>query len=156
MTNSLEEVLKFTTFTGEFLNRIALNYNNNRQSYRRMKILICEDNKLALKTMSVVLEREGFKSDTAENGNDAITLLKQEVYDMVVVDIHLPYHSGLELVRFLRSDLKQSTPVIIVTAFSDPQMQRQASELGIDGYIVKPFNPSDLVEKIRSILKTNS
>jgi DNA-binding response OmpR family regulator len=121
-----------------------------------MEILICEDNKLALKTISVVLEREGFKPETAENGNDAIALLKRKVYDMVVVDIHLPYHSGLELVKFLRSDLKSKTPVLIVTAFSDPQMQNQAAELGIDGYIVKPFNPSELIEKIRSILNIKS
>lgn len=118
-----------------------------------MRILICEDNKLALKTISVVLEREGYESVTAENGNDAINLLKDNLYDMVIVDIHLPYHSGLELVEFLRSDLKLDTPVIIVSAFSDLQMQRQAAGLGIDGYIVKPFNPMDLVRKIKTILK---
>jgi DNA-binding response OmpR family regulator len=118
-----------------------------------MRILICEDNKLALKTISVVLEREGFESVTVENGNDAIALLRNNLYDMVIVDIHLPYHSGLELVEFLRSDLKLDTPVLIVTAFSDPQMQRQAAGLGIDGYIVKPFNPMDLVKKIKTILK---
>ncbi|HBE40621.1 MAG TPA: response regulator [Bacteroidales bacterium] len=118
-----------------------------------MRILICEDNKLALKTISVVLEREGFEPVTADNGTDAITLLKNNLYDMVIVDIHLPYHSGLELVEYLRSDLKLKTPVLIVSAFSDPQMQRQAAELGIDGYIVKPFNPTELINKIRTILK---
>ena len=109
-----------------------------------MRILICEDNKLAMKFLSVVLEREGYKVDSAEDGNIAIAFLQKIIYDLVVVDIHLPFLSGLELVKFLRSDLKQKTPVLIVTAFSDPQMQRQAAELGIDGYIVKPFNPSDL------------
>jgi DNA-binding response OmpR family regulator len=118
-----------------------------------MRILICEDNRLALKTISVVLEKEGFKSETAENGADAISLLKNNQYDMVIVDIHLPYHSGLELVQYLRSDLKLQTPVLIVTAFSDPQVRRRASELGIDGYILKPFSPSDLISTIRTILK---
>jgi len=118
-----------------------------------MRILICEDNKMASKTISVVLEREGYKSDTVENGNDAITLLTDNLYDMVIVDIHLPYHSGLELVEYLRTDLKLDTPVLIVTAFSDAQMQSQAAELGINGYIIKPFNPTDLVNKINSILK---
>jgi len=118
-----------------------------------MRILICEDNKLALKTISVVLEREGFESDTVENGYDAKSCLKSNIYDMVIVDIHLPYHSGLELIEFLRSELNLKTPVIIVTAFSDPQMQSQAAQLGIDGYIIKPFNPTDLIKKIRTILK---
>ena len=118
-----------------------------------MKVLICEDNKLASKTLSVVLEREGYEADSAEDGKKAIALLQTNIYDLIVVDIHLPFHSGLELIKFLRSDLESKTPVLIVTAFSDPQMQKQAKELGIDGYIVKPFNPSDLIKKVREILK---
>jgi DNA-binding response OmpR family regulator len=118
-----------------------------------MKILICEDNKLAMNTLSFILEKEGLKSDTAEDGNIALTLLQKTVYDLILVDIHLPFHSGLELIKYLRSDLKMKTPVLVLTAFSDPQMQLQAGELGISGYIVKPFNPSDLIQQIRSILK---
>ena len=118
-----------------------------------MAILICEDNKLAMKTLSVILEREGYKTENAFDGSEAMALLQKTVYDLILVDIHLPYHSGLELVKYLRSDLKKETPVLIVTAFSDPQMQKQAGELGINGYVVKPFNPSDIIRKIRAILK---
>lgn len=117
-----------------------------------MKILICEDNPMAMKTLSVVLEREGFEADIAEDGNIAIELLKKNDYDLLVMDIHLPYRSGLELVKFVRSDQGKDTPALVLTAFSDPQMQRQAGELGISGYIVKPFNPGELVAKIKSIL----
>jgi len=118
-----------------------------------MKILICEDNKLAMNTLSFILEKEGLKSDTAEDGNIALTLLQKTVYDLILVDIHLPFHSGLELIKYLRSDLKMKTPVLVLTAFSDPQIKLQAGELGINGYIVKPFNPSDLIQQIKSILK---
>ena len=117
-----------------------------------MKILICEDNPMAMKTLSVIREREGFEADLAEDGNVAIDLLQMYDYDLMVVDIHLPYRSGLELVKFVRSDQGKDTPVVILTAFSDHQMQRQAGELGISDYIVKPFNPGDLVTKIKSIL----
>jgi DNA-binding response OmpR family regulator len=118
-----------------------------------MKILVCEDNQLALKTLLVVLKREGFKADAAVDGNEAMALLKQNEYDLLVVDIHLPYHSGLELLKFVRSDLKKNTPALILTAFSDSQMQVQSKELGIEDYIVKPFNPAELVKKIKSVLK---
>jgi len=118
-----------------------------------MKILICEDNPLALKTLSVVLEREGFETFTANDGNEAVTLLDNNIYDLVMVDLHLPYLSGLELIKYLRSTLKRNTPVLVVTAFSDPNVQRQAGELGIDGYIIKPFDPANLVAQIKSILK---
>jgi len=117
-----------------------------------MKILICEDNLMAVKTLSVVLNREGFETDSAVDGNEALNLIKKNDYDLMVVDIHLPYISGLELVKFLRSDLKKDTPVLVLTAFSDKQMQSQARQLGISGYIVKPFNPSDLINKIKSLL----
>lgn len=116
-----------------------------------MKILICEDNKLALKTMAVVLEREGYQAEVAQDGSIAISMLEKNDYDLVIIDIHLPYHSGLEIVKHLRSDLGKTTPVIAVTAFSDIQVQKQARELGINEYITKPFNPSDLVAKIKMI-----
>lgn len=118
-----------------------------------MKILICEDNQLASKAMSVVLDREGYETVIASDGNSALDILRNHEFSLVIIDIHLPYHSGLEVIRFLRSDLKKKTPVLIVTAFSDPQMQRQANEMKVSGYITKPFNPDDLIMKVRSLIK---
>jgi DNA-binding response OmpR family regulator len=118
-----------------------------------MKILICEDNKLAMRALAVFLGKEGFETVNAIDGNEAMELLDTNEYDLVLIDIHLPYHSGLELIRHLRSDLKKKTPVIVVSAFSDPQVQRQAHELGIDDYIVKPVDPTGLLEKIRTLLR---
>lgn len=119
----------------------------------KKKILICEDNQLTMRTLSFILEKEGFKSDTAEDGNKALTFLQKTVYDLILMDIHLPFHSGLEVIKYLRSDLKMGTPVLVLTAFSDLQMQHQADELGISGYVVKPFDPSDLIRQISLILK---
>ena len=118
-----------------------------------MRLLVCEDNKLVIKTLSVVLERDGFEVDLAEDGNKAFEFLHKSSYDLILVDIHLPFHSGLEIIKLLRSDLKQKTHVLVLSAFSDQELQRQAGEMEIDGYILKPFNPSDLIRKIRSILK---
>jgi len=115
-----------------------------------MKILICEDNQLALRAMSVVLEREGYDPVTVSDGNRAIEELRKTDFDLAIVDIHMPYHSGLEVIRFLRTELKKQTPVLIVSAFSDPQMQRQAGEMRVSGYIMKPFDPDDLLRKIRA------
>jgi len=117
------------------------------------KILICEDNTLALRTLTFILEKEGFISETAEDGNKALALIEHSNYDLIIMDIHLPYHSGLELIKYLRTDMKLETPVLILTAFSDIQMQNQSEGLGISGYVLKPFNPSDLIQQVRSILK---
>jgi two-component system cell cycle response regulator CtrA len=86
---------------------------------------------------------------TVVDGNMALEVLKNTDFDLAIVDIHMPYHSGLEVVRFLRTELKKQTPVLIVSAFSDPQMQRQAAEMLVSGYITKPFDPADLISKIR-------
>jgi DNA-binding response OmpR family regulator len=118
-----------------------------------MNILICEDNQLAMKTLMFVLGKEGYDLSTAEDGNKALEFMKMYVYDLIIVDIHLPFHSGLELIKYLRSDLKRETPVLVLSAFSDLQMQQQAKELGISGYIVKPFKLNDLIEQMRFILK---
>jgi DNA-binding response OmpR family regulator len=118
-----------------------------------MKILICEDNKLAMRALSVFLGREGFETTNAVDGNEAMDLIDKNDYDLVLVDIHLPYHSGLELIRHLRSELNKKTPVIVVSAFSDPQIQRQAHELGINDYVVKPIDPTNLINKIRTLLR---
>jgi DNA-binding response OmpR family regulator len=118
-----------------------------------MKILICEDNQLAMRVLSFIVEKEGFKSDTAEDGNKALSLLQKTVYDLILMDIHLPFLSGLEVIKYLRTELKMETPVLVLTAFRDLQIQRQAVELGISGYIIKPFDPSDLIRQICLILK---
>jgi DNA-binding response OmpR family regulator len=117
-----------------------------------MTILICEDNRLAMRTLSVILEKEGYSTETAIDGNEAIDLLRNKDYDLLLVDIHLPFHSGLELIKYLRSELKKKTPVLVITAFSDPQMQKQAAELKINGYFTKPFNPPEIIAQIKSIL----
>jgi two-component system response regulator VicR len=106
-----------------------------------------------MKTLSFILLKEGFITETAEDGNKALSFLEKAIYDLILMDIHLPYHSGLELIKYLRKDMKSDTPVLIVTAFSDPQMQQQAKELDISGYVIKPFNPGDLIKQIKSILK---
>ena len=117
------------------------------------KILICEDNLLVLRALSVVLEREGFDPVAVSDGNKAIAMLKTTEFGLVVVDIHMPYHSGLEVIGYLRTELKKQTPVLIVTAFSDPQVQRQAAEMKVSGYITKPFNPDDLINQVKSAIK---
>jgi len=116
------------------------------------KILICEDNLLVLRALSVVLEREGFDPVAVSDGNKAIAMLKSTEFGLVIVDIHLPYHSGLEVIGYLRTELRKQTPVLIVTAFSDPQVQRQAAEMKVSGYITKPFNPDDLIKQVKNAL----
>jgi len=118
-----------------------------------MSILICEDNKLAQKALSAVLERQGYEVFTAADGIEATEFIKQREYDLIIIDIHLPFHSGLELVRYLRHNLVKNTPVIVVSAFSDPQVQKQAMDLGVNEYFTKPINAEDLINRVKLYIK---
>jgi len=118
-----------------------------------MKILICEDNKLASLIISTVLKKKGYTVDIALDGNQALAKIEEDIPDLLIADIHLPYHSGLELVRYLRNDLNSEIPVIIVSAFSDANVQKNAWELGISDYFVKPLDNEALVSRIDSLLK---
>ena len=118
-----------------------------------MRILICEDNKLSSLVISTMLKRKGYIVEIASDGNEALEKINGAIPDLLITDIHLPYHSGLELVRYLRNEKVSNIPVIIVTAFSDPHVQENAWELGISDYFVKPLDNEALVSKIESLLK---
>lgn len=118
-----------------------------------MNILICEDNRLASRVIASVLKRKGYIIDLASDGNEAMEKIQAGDPDLVITDIHLPYYSGLELIQYMRKELGRKTPVIIVTAFSDPQVRKKASELGISDYFVKPFDDEVLIDRIASLLK---
>ncbi len=118
-----------------------------------MNILVCEDNKLASLVISTILKRQGYDIEIASDGDEAIDKVSLSNPDLVICDIHLPYHSGLELIRYLRTELGRKTPVIIVSAFSDPHVQEQARELGISDYFVKPFDSEVLIKRIESLVK---
>jgi len=105
------------------------------------------------KALDILLGKEGFEIMHALDGSEAYEMMKQYDFNLIIVDIHLPYSSGLELIDFLRNTLKKQTPVIVVTAISDKQIQNQALTLGIDSYIVKPYDPNELIKVIDETLK---
>jgi DNA-binding response OmpR family regulator len=117
------------------------------------KILVCEDDRLMQRALDILLGKEGFEIEHAFDGNEAFELIKSKAYDVIIVDIHLPYSSGLEIIECLRNELKKNTPVIVVTAISDKQIQNQAASLGIDKYILKPYDPKELVKTISDTIK---
>lgn len=118
-----------------------------------MRILICEDDKLLMRAMQIIVEKAGYEVVLANDGNEAMDALDHESYDLVLADIHLPYTSGLELIRHLKHDLKKNVPVVVVSAISDDVIMQQANLLGADRYLVKPYDPKYLVEVINSLLK---
>lgn len=120
-----------------------------------MKILICEDDKLMQKALEILLGKEGFEIFHALDGSEAFDMLNANEYDLLIVDIHLPYSSGIELIEHYRHNLLKDKPIIVVTAINNKQIKQQAESLGITEYVLKPYDPKELVNTINTTLKIN-
>jgi two-component system alkaline phosphatase synthesis response regulator PhoP len=119
-----------------------------------MKILICEDEEIMLTALEFRLRKQGFTVIKAEDGRQAIEKLKSEKPDLVVADIMMPHVSGLELIQFIRSDLKNSDiPVIIISALEYDEVVLEAFRLGANDFIAKPFKPYELILRIKRIFQ---
>lgn len=117
-----------------------------------MKILVCDDNPMTLKTIEFTLKNEGYEVVRAEDGDQAVKMLNEEEIDLVITDINMPFTKGLEVVRYVNKNLDASIPVIIISIINLEETRQHAMELGAKGYLTKPFDPEVLLEMVQSII----
>jgi two-component system alkaline phosphatase synthesis response regulator PhoP len=120
----------------------------------RAKILIADDEQDILEIISYNLEKEGFEVITAKDGIQALELSKIHKPDLVILDIMMPYKSGIEVCNLLRMlpEFKK-TPIAILTALSDESSHIKGLDSGADDYISKPISPKVLVSRINALLR---
>ena len=116
-----------------------------------MRILVCEDNPIALKTIGYTLTKNGHEVLSATDGDQGIEIIGREEIDLVITDINMPYTKGLELVRYVSKKLERKIPVIIISGITLDETIRHAKELGAMGYLTKPFDPAVLVKMVKSV-----
>jgi two-component system, OmpR family, alkaline phosphatase synthesis response regulator PhoP len=117
------------------------------------KILVVDDEVYILHILDFSLGAEGFEVLTANNGEEAIAKAKQEQPDLIVLDIMMPVLDGYETLRQLKREAKtKEIPVILLTAKGRDVDKRLGFEVGATDYIVKPFSPSRLIERIEEII----
>lgn len=117
------------------------------------RILICEDNEALISLIRFKLSRAGYKNcEIASDGKEAKELLKKNSFDLVITDIHMPFVSGLELTTFIREELNQKTPIIILSAEGVEDTVLQGFGLGINDFITKPFSPQELIIRVKKLL----
>ena len=101
--------------------------------------------------MDKFLSAYGYQVAIADDGNGMFGKLNQQTFDLIILDIMLPGDDGFDLCRKLRTD--NSTPVIMLTAATDDTERILGLELGADDYLTKPFNPHELLARIKAILR---
>jgi len=114
-------------------------------------ILIIEDEEKIVKIIQAYLEREGYRVLTALNGKEGMEKAINEEPDLIILDLMLPEISGWDICRNLRRD--SSVPIIMLTAHGEDTDKIVGLELGADDYVTKPFNPKELVSRVRAVLR---
>ena len=118
-----------------------------------MKVLLLEDDLALNDLLSDHLNDQGFEVTLTTNGQEALEYLIDEVYDLAILDINTPIMSGIEVLKTIRNDYKNQTPVIVLTAYQDMKHLRESFENGVDDYIRKPFDLEELDQRIKKLCK---
>ena len=117
-------------------------------------ILIVDDEEDVLELVQFNLEKDGYKTETAVSGEEALKKAKAKRPDLIILDLMLPGIDGLEVCKKLKSDTKtEGIPVIMLTAKSEEADIITGLELGAQDYITKPFSPKVLIARVRRILQ---
>jgi len=114
-------------------------------------VLVADDEKNIVQLIKLYLTNEGFLVETAGDGQEALEKARRFRPDLVVLDIMMPRVDGLEVCRRLRKE--SNVPVIMLTARTDDVDKIVGLELGADDYVTKPFNPRELVARVKAVLR---
>jgi two-component system phosphate regulon response regulator PhoB len=118
------------------------------------RILIVEDESALVEILRYNLEKEGFDVATATDGEEALTAIEEQRPDLVILDWMLPLVSGLEICRQLRrKGDTRDLPIIMLTARGEEADRVRGLEVGADDYVAKPFSPSELIARVRAVLR---
>lgn len=115
------------------------------------KILVVDDEVNIVKLIKLYLEKEGYTVCTAHNGKDALNLFHYEKPSMVILDIMMPDMDGNQVCREIRKS--SDTPIIMLTAKGETFDKVLSLELGADDYMVKPFEPKELIARIKAVMR---
>ena len=119
------------------------------------KILIVDDDERLRRLLERFLTEQGFRVRGVENAEQMDRMLARELFNLVVLDLMMPGEDGLSVCRRLREGNNQ-IPIIMLTAKGDEASRIQGLELGADDYLAKPFNPRELLARIKAVLRRQS
>lgn len=118
------------------------------------KILVVDDEKDILELVEYNLTKNGYRVKTVTSGEEALELIKENDYDLIILDLMLPGVDGLDLTKIIKADkLKAGIPIVMVTAKSEEADRVAGLEIGADHYVTKPFSPRELVAIVKATLR---
>ena len=115
------------------------------------KILVVDDERRIVEILQAYLERDGYRVIAAYDGRSALELARSDSPDLIILDLMLPEVSGWDVCRELRRE--SDVPVIMLTARDDTTDKIIGLELGADDYVTKPFDPKEIISRVRAVLR---
>lgn len=123
------------------------------QKNKTKKILVVDDEADFLKILKRIITDEGYNVIAASNGSEALTKLREEAPDLMLLDIDMPVMNGYEVCKEIRKDpIYKNIPVIMLTVLSKSASVLKGMETGCDEYITKPFSSRELILRIQKVL----
>nr|MCR5619572.1 response regulator [Lachnospiraceae bacterium] len=123
----------------------------NEKDNSKLTVLVCDDEKDIANAISIFLRSEGYNVLTAGNGREALETIEKEDIHLVLLDIMMPVMDGVTALSKIRE--VSNVPVIMLTAKSEDTDKILGLNLGADDYVTKPFNPVELMARVRSGLR---
>lgn len=114
----------------------------------KKKLLLAEDDELLASLLNYRLMKGGYDVCISSNGKEVKEYLNSHTPDIIVSDIMMPYFSGIELIDFVRNELKSNIPIIIISSAGNEENVLSAFELGANDFISKPVSPSELLVRV--------
>ena len=118
---------------------------------KKLNILVCDDDKEIVEAIEIYLQQEGYQVFRAYDGEDALKILKEEEIHLLIIDVMMPKLDGIRATLKIREE--SSIPIIILSAKSEDTDKILGLNVGADDYITKPFNPLELVARVKSQLR---
>ena len=117
------------------------------------RLLLAEDDELLASLLCYRMEKEGFNVDVVYDGKQVKEQLAKTMPDIIVSDIMMPYFSGIELIDFVRNELRSQVPIIIISSAGNEENVLSAFEMGANDFIAKPVSPSELMVRVNRELQ---
>ena len=115
------------------------------------RILVCDDDREIVEAIDIYLQQEGYEVEKAYDGQEALDILKQQNIDLLIIDVMMPRLDGIRATLKIREE--SSIPIIILSAKSEDSDKILGLNVGADDYLTKPFNPLELVARVKSQLR---
>lgn len=116
------------------------------------RILVAEDNKLIQETLVFKLTKDGYEVVKAIDGKECLEHLRSDNFDLLITDLFMPFVNGHEIIATVRTEMKSSLPILVLSAAGAEETVLKAFELGADDYMIKPFSLSELSIRVKKLI----